>query len=125
MRPIRRLTQALLLVFLAPLAVHAVWWSTQEHAPSWYAADWSSAGLLPQPSAKREALIHVYGARTGRWRGIFAHHTWVVIKDAGAARYSRYDVTGWGRPVKENNWAADARWFGSRPARRAMRASTG
>lgn len=115
MRLLRLMSRILLLAFLAPLVAHAVWWMTQEHASSWATADWSSAGLLPVPAAKRDALVHVYGARTGRWKGIFAHHTWIVIKDAGASRYQRYDVTGWGRPVKENNWAPDARWFGSRP----------
>jgi hypothetical protein len=102
-------------IFLLPLGVHAGWWSLQDKAASWSTADWGSAGLLPSPSAKREALVHVYAARVGRWRGIFAHHSWIVIKDKGAARFTRYDVTGWGRPVKENNWAPDARWFGFTP----------
>ncbi len=115
MRPLRRLLRILLVLFIVPLVAHAGWWMTRDHAASWATADWSSAGILPTPSAKREALIHVYGARTGRWRGIFAHHTWIVIKDRDASRYTRYDVTGWGRPVKENNWAPDARWFGSKP----------
>ena len=35
-------------------------------------------------ASKPDAIIHVYAARVGRWRGIFAHHTWVVIKDKGA-----------------------------------------
>lgn len=115
MKRMRTLWQVWLLLFLAPLALHAAWWMTQAHASSWATADWSSAGILPAPAAKREAMIHVYGARTGRWKGIFAHHTWIVIKEKGAARYQRFDVAGWGRPVKQDNWAPDARWYGSTP----------
>lgn len=115
MNTIRRLARIFMLFFIAPLAAHGLWWLSQEHAPSWHQADWSSAGLLPAAGVKREALIHVYGAKTGRWKGIFADHTWIVIKEAGASRYQRFDVAGWGRPVKQDNWAPDARWFGKTP----------
>lgn len=101
--------------FLAPLALHAVWWLSHDTAVAWNRADWSSAGLLPSPRAKPEALVHVYAARTGRWKGIFAHHSWIVVKERGGS-YTRYDKTGWGRPVKVNNWAPDARWYGHMPA---------
>lgn len=111
----RWLWHILLLIFLLPLAAHAAWWMTRAHASSWATADWSSTGILPAPAVKREAIIHVYGARTGRWKGIFAHHTWIVIKDKNAARYQRFDVAGWGRPLKVDNWAPDGRWYGSRP----------
>jgi hypothetical protein len=75
----------------------------------------SSAGLLPPPSAHPEALIRVFGARTVRWRSIFAVHTWIVIKEHGAATYSRYDYAAWGEPIRSNGFAADARWFGATP----------
>ena len=52
---------------------------------------------------------------THRWKGIFAHHTWIVVKDKGADAYTRYDKVAWGQPVKTNNWAPDARWYGHRP----------
>jgi hypothetical protein len=60
-------------------------------------------------------MVHVYAARTGRWKGIFAHHSWVVIKERGANTYTRYDKVAWGRPVKIDNWAPDARWYGHKP----------
>ncbi len=104
-----------LVVFILPLAAHAAWWSFQDRPRSWSAANWGSAGLLPDPAAKPEAMVHVYAARVGRWRGIFAHHTWIVIKEKGATRYTRYDKVGWGSPVRTNNWAADGRWFGHVP----------
>lgn len=59
--------------------------------------------------------MHVYAARTGRWKGIFAHHSWIVVKERGANSYVRYDKVAWGRPVKIDGWAPDARWYGHRP----------
>lgn len=103
------------LVFLLPLALHAITWTAQDRPQSWSQASWSSAGLLPKAAEHPDALVRVYAARVGRWRGIFAHHTWVVVKEEGAARYTRFDVVGWGRPVRTDNWAADGRWFGQVP----------
>src|SRR3954466_7302303 len=111
-----RLLLAILILFLLPLAAHALWWATREDlAPDWASADWSSANLLPRAAGKPEALVHIYAARTGRWKGIFAHHSWIVIKEKGAGSYTRYDKVAWGRPVKTNDWAPDARWYGHRP----------
>lgn len=101
--------------FLAPLAAHAAWWVSHDDAVAWHRADWSSAGILPPPRAKPDAAVYVFAARTGRWKGIFAHHSWVVIKERGAASYTRFDKVAWGRPVKINNWAPDARWYGHTP----------
>jgi hypothetical protein len=47
-----------------------------------------------------------YAARVGRWRGIFAHHSWIVVKERNGARYTRYDKVGWGRPVRTDGWPA-------------------
>ena len=101
--------------FLAPLALHAAWWLSHDPAGAWNQADWSSANLLPAARAKPAALVHVYVARTGRWKGIFAHHSWIVIKERNATSYTRYDKVAWGRPVKIDGWAPDARWYGHRP----------
>ena len=69
---------------------HALWWAMRDDvAPNWRAADWSSAKLLPRAADAPEAIVAIYAARIGRWRGIFAHHSWVVVKEKGAARYSR------------------------------------
>ncbi|TDR93924.1 DUF3750 domain-containing protein [Enterovirga rhinocerotis] len=111
-----RLLAAFLILFILPLATHAVWWSTRDGlAPDWRSADWSSARILPQATAHQPALIRIYAARTGRWKGIFAHHSWIVIKPEGAARYARFDKVGWGSPVRSDGWPADARWFGNTP----------
>jgi hypothetical protein len=106
---------AFLGAFVAPLALHAAWWLSHDKAVAWSRADWSSAQLLPSPRAKPEAMVHIYAARTGRWKGVFADHCWIVIKEKGAGSYTRYDKVAWGRPVKVNNWAPDARWYGHMP----------
>jgi hypothetical protein len=101
--------------FLAPLGLHAAYWTYADHGNGWSTADWSSAGILPAAAASPTAMIHVYAARVGRWRGAIAHHTWIVLKERGADRYSRFDKVAWGQPIKLDNWAPDARWFGHEP----------
>lgn len=115
MRHLRRFLLFFLIVFLVPVATHAAWWSMQTKADTWFRADWSSAGLLPAANAEPEATIHVFAARIGRWRGIFAHHSWVVVKERGASAYTRFDVVGWGAPVRVNHREADGRWYGNVP----------
>lgn len=111
-----RVLLAILVLFILPLVTHALWWMTRHDlAPDWSHADWSSAGLLPEPGDHGAAMVRIYAARTGRWRGIFAHHSWVVVKPEGALHYTRYDKVGWGSPVRTDAWPADARWFGNAP----------
>jgi hypothetical protein len=105
-----------LILFVLPLSTHAVWWWKQGWPVSWSSADWSSAKLLPKADSEPEAVVHVLGARTGGWKGIFAHHSWVVIKEAGASRYTRYDVVGWGTPVRTNVRDVDGYWYGNEPS---------
>jgi hypothetical protein len=113
---ILRILLVILILFLLPLATHALWWLARDDlAPSWNTADWSSAKLLPDPGAHEPAIVRIYAARTGRWRGIVAHHSWIVVKPKGALRYTRYDKVGWGSPVRTDAWPADARWFGNTP----------
>ena len=113
---ILRVLLIILVVFLVPLATHALWWYAHDDlGVTWSRADWSSAGLLPRPAAAPQAMVRIYAGRTGRWKGVFAHHSWIVVKEAGAARYTRYDKVGWGSPVRTDAWPADARWFGHPP----------
>lgn len=104
-----------LALFLAPVAVSAALYAFGERADNWQTADRSSAGLLPQATAKPEASVRIFAARTVRWRGIFAVHCWIVFKDRNAATYTRYDYTAWGEPIRVNGFAADGRWFGEVP----------
>ena len=82
---------------------------------NWQTADRSSVGLLPPAAANPDAMVRVFAARTVRWRSIFAVHTWIVVKEKGAASYSRYDYTAWGEPIRIDGFAADGRWFGAEP----------
>ncbi|NNM74902.1 DUF3750 domain-containing protein [Enterovirga aerilata] len=111
-----RILLALLVLFILPLATHALWWAARDDlAPDWSRADWTSAKILSAAAEHRPALIRIYAARTGRWKGMVAHHSWIVVKEEGASRYTRFDKVGWGSPVRTNGWAADARWFGNDP----------
>lgn len=100
---------------VVPVAISAARYLLGNQALDWQSADRSSAGLLPSPAEHPEALVRVYAARTVRWRGIFAVHSWIVIKERNAARYTRYDYTAWGEPIRVNGFEADGRWFGGIP----------
>jgi hypothetical protein len=104
-----------LFLIIAPLLVSTANYLLGDRRGNWQTADRSSAGLLPVASDHPDALIRIYAARTVRWRGIFAVHTWIVLKDRGASRYSRYDYTAWGEPIRVDGFAADGRWFGALP----------
>ena len=115
MRLLARVLLILLAVFILPVASYgAIQWG-RGWPETWRSADWSSARLLPSAEEEPEAVVHVMAARVGRWRGIFAHHSWVVVKPAGGPRYTRYDVVGWGMPVRTDHREADGRWYGNDP----------
>lgn len=113
---LRRMFLLFLCLTVLPLALHGGYyaWATPWPA-SWAAADWSSSGTLPAARANEEAFVGVYAARAGRWRGIFAVHSWIVVKPRGAPRYTRFDVVGWGTPLRRDAYPADGRWYGNPP----------
>ena len=103
-----------LLLFFAPAALRAaVYWRAP--AFDWRGADRSASGLLPAAGSNPAAAVRVFAARTVSWRGIVAVHSWIVLKDADAARYDRYDLTAWGDPIRLNGFDPDGRWFGQAP----------
>jgi hypothetical protein len=104
----------LLIVFLVPVVARALLWSFEEQR-NWRTARWSSAGILPEAASDPEARVTVFAARTAGWRSIFAVHTWIVVKPAGAEDYTRYEVTGFGSPLRVNGGAPDGYWMGRRP----------
>jgi hypothetical protein len=115
-RCVKTMSLILAVLFLAPIALRAGWYLLfDQHARSWREADWSSAHLLPPPASDRAARVLVLSGRTGNWKGIFAVHSWIVVKPDNAAGYTRYDLTGFGRPLHVNGWPADGRWFGNTP----------
>ena len=111
----RMLAWILASVIVAPLALAAAMYALRQEGRDWWAADRSSAGLLPRPSAHPGAVVRVFAAPTVRWRGIFAVHCWIVVKAEGAAEYTRFDYTAWGAPIRVNGFAPDGRWFGQVP----------
>jgi hypothetical protein len=105
----------LLVVFVLPIAARAGLYAIADHPRSWRDANWSSTHLLPPAATDPPARVMVFAARAGGWKSIFAVHTWVVVKAANASDYTRYDVMGFGQPVRVNLHAPDAYWFGDRP----------
>ncbi len=112
---VRKAVILLLFLLVAPITASALKYLLGDRSVDWQTADRSSAGLLPSPSEHPEALVRVFAARTVRWRGIFAVHSWIVVKEENAPRYTRYDYTAWGEPIRINGFAADGRWFGGKP----------
>ena len=102
-------------LFLAPLVARAALYAAGNGPRSWRDADWSSTGMLPPAGDYKPARVIVFTSKAGAWKGIFAVHSWVVFKPAGAREWTRYDVVGWGQPVRVNNWPPDGHWFGNVP----------
>jgi hypothetical protein len=102
-------------LILLPIAAGTALTYSKGWPTSWRSADWSSTGMLPRAGDERDAVVYVMAARSGRWKGIFAVHHWLVLKPSGGADYERYDVVGWGSPVRRDHRAPDARWYSSQP----------
>jgi len=102
-------------LFFVPLFARAAFYAAGSEPRSWRDADWSSTGLLPPAEDDKPARVLVFTGKAGAWKGIFAVHSWIVIKAAGAREWTRYDVVGWGNPVRTNGWPADGLWYGNRP----------
>ena len=79
-------------------------------------SQWDRSGHQPNAGAAAahpEARILVMSGRTRGWKGALAVHSWIVIKRENDRTWSRYDVAGWGKPVRLNWWPPDL-WFGER-----------
>jgi hypothetical protein len=87
----------------------------------WFNATHRSTGQAPDPVSHPDAIVQVYASRAFGWRGAFADHTWLAVKERGADHYTRYEVIGWngggGRSVVSisDRRAPDAEWFGATP----------
>ena len=109
----------LLLLVVVPL----VWSAGVVHgsAPThWSQARWDSAGLAPDPATTPEPVVQVYAARAWGWKGIFATHSWIIMKRANAPAFERYEVVGWGvgrgaPAIRKDMRTVDGYWAGSRP----------
>lgn len=86
----------------------------------WRTADKSSIGIAPRPADESGPVVQLYAARTVRWRGYFAVHSWLSLKEPGAQSYRVYQVIGWrlrrGLPsVSITEDDPDRRWYGNAP----------
>ena len=93
----------------------------RDNAVPWYEARRDASGLAPDPATTPEAVIQVYAARAVSWRGVFAVHTWVVVKPSNAPQFTRYEVVGFGvtaenPAIKVDRTGPDNYWFGAKPA---------
>jgi hypothetical protein len=102
-------------LFLAPLLARAALYAAGNGPRSYRDADWSSTGALPPAQQFEPARVVIFTGTTGAWKGVFSVHSWIVFKQAGAKNWTRYDVVGWGTPVRTNGWPADGRWYGNMP----------
>jgi hypothetical protein len=109
------ITFTLLAIFLVPVLARASLYPFEGGPRSWRDADWSSTRSLPPASEFAPARVLVLSGRTGGLKGVVAVHSWIVLKRANAPTWTRYDVAGWGSPVKVNNWPPDGRWYGTAP----------
>lgn len=107
---------SILILFLLPVAARATFFAFEDRPRSFREANWSSTGTLPAAAEHPEARVLVMSGRTGGWKGVVAVHSWIVFKRENAPRWNRYDVVGWGSPVRLNGWAPDARWYGTPPS---------
>jgi hypothetical protein len=116
--------RSVVLGLLIALVTAPVLWSVSMGSANpfrhWSEARWDSAGLAPDPATTPDAVVQVYAARAWGWKGIFAVHTWLIMKREGADRYDRYEVVGWGvrhgRPaVRRDMRAIDGYWAGNLP----------
>jgi uncharacterized protein DUF3750 len=121
MLPTRRLNNgtvimlAIFALFLVPILARAALYAAGSGPRSWRDADWSSTGALPPAAQFEPARLVVFTGTTGGWKGVFSVHSWIVFKRAGGREWTRYDVVGWGNPLRANGWPADGRWFGNVP----------
>jgi uncharacterized protein DUF3750 len=86
----------------------------------WRTAPRESANLAPKPSEYRDAVVQIYAARAINWRGWFAVHTWVAIKERNASQYTVFQVMGWqlyrtGQSLSTRQDIPDRYWFGAKP----------
>ena len=119
----------LLVLYLAPVLVSLCLADPRRGVP-WYQARRDPTGLSPDPAATQEAVIQVFAAPAVSWRGIFSVHTWIAVKPAGAPRFTRYEVLGFGvangaPAVRIDRMGPDNYWFGARPHMLLDRRGTG
>ena len=87
----------------------------------WRTASRQPAGIATAPNEDNRAIIEFYAADAFSWRGWFAVHPWIALKEENATEYSVYEVIGWqvrqGLPAirQYQTSTPDRFWYGSKP----------
>ena len=103
-----------LLVLAATFCIKQL--SMSKSGKGWWNADNSSVGIAPLPKDEKRAVVQIYAARAYNWRGWFAVHPWVAIKEENAKTYTIMQVSGWrGDKVSIAPGIPDRKWYGSTP----------
>ena len=113
-----RFAIALLVLLSGPL-VYASFGSVSL-GRDWRTAPRNSSGIAPRPAEYKGAIIQAYAARAFNWRGIFAVHTWIATKQAGADQYEVHQVIGWRLHWNQSVRVSgpdipDRLWYGAKP----------
>jgi hypothetical protein len=111
----KTLMLVIFVLFLVPILARAAVYAVGNDPRSWRDADWSSTGMLPPGRDFTPARVAIFTGTAGAWKGVFSVHSWIVLKRANESRWTRYDVVGWGEPVRRNNWPVDGLWYGNKP----------
>ena len=107
----KRLMLAFLIIFLLPVFIGAGALAYRGGPTHWGDWDRTVTSHLPPAAQYRDARILVMSSRTRGWKGVVAVHSWIVVKGENERTWRRYDVAGWGSPVRLNWWPPDL-WFG-------------
>jgi Protein of unknown function (DUF3750) len=112
---VKYLVLFVVLTILLPISIGATLGYARGWPENWKVASWASSGILPDAASIQPAAVIILSSRTGRWKSIFAEHMSIVMKPEGAKTWTRYDVVGWGMPVRKDAYVADALWYGNTP----------
>ena len=88
---------------------------------NWRTASRAPAGIAADPATHQDAVIEFYAADAYSWRGWFAVHSWIAIKEVGAAEFTVFEVVGWrvnrGLPALREYTTStpDRYWYGAKP----------
>lgn len=88
---------------------------------NWRTASREPAGIAPNPKVHTDAVIEFYAADAFSWRGWFAVHTWIALKEENSSDYTVYEVVGWrvnrGLPAltEYKTTTPDRYWYGAKP----------
>ena len=102
------LTWSFLVVFLLPVFGAAGALAYRGGPTHWSRWDRTVVSRMPAAASHPEARVLVMTGRTRGWKGAVAVHSWVVIKRENDRDWRRYDVAGWGSPVRLNWWPPDS-----------------